>query len=237
MLMKIQIGLFHANKKFYKMFNAETCLRDLASKCENVWIMALFACCRQKYVATDPKLCISFNEKDAAEVREKLEKLAAYNHEVGEVKTEETWEEQTAHLNEEEKQELAKELKRAEAGLAPKARGQPYLPSELMANLVMAWGCPPSKMVLADTRMIHDFFDTLRDGYNKKTLAVKFPDVLDHLLSEAGDACWEFWKSNELQPVKIFYECNKVTDAYGVIFYNTQLDNKHQDLQGAERRA
>ena len=96
-----------------------------------------------------------------------------------------------------------------------------------MANLVMAWGCPPSRIALADTRMINAFFDALRDRYDKKTLSIKFPDVLDTLLSEAGDACWEFWKSNELQPVKIFYEFNRVTDRHAVIFYNTQLDNKY----------
>lgn len=150
---------------------------------------------------------------------------------------EEDFNERTAAWTEEEKEELKAQLERAEKGLAPKARGQPYLPSALMANLVLAWGCPPSKMVLADTRMIHDFFDCLRDRYDRKTLTVRFPDVLDTLLSEAGDACWEFWKSNELQPVKIFYEFNKVTDRHAVIFYNTQLDNKWQNLEGAEKRA
>ena len=100
----------------------------------------------------------------------------------------------------------------------------------MMANLVFAWGCPPSKKVIADNRMIHDFFDTLRNRYDKRTLSLKLPDALDEMVSEAGDACWEFWKSNELQPVKIFYEFNRVTDRHAVIFYNTQLDNKYQGL-------
>ena len=73
-------------------------------------------------------------------------------------------------------------IEKAKKGIAPKARGAPYMPSTMMANLIMAWGCAPSKMVLADTRMIHDFFDTLRDRYNPKTLAVTFPSVLDDML-------------------------------------------------------
>ena len=136
------------------------------------------------------------------------------------------------HLDEETKAAVEKALKKAANGNAPKARGQPYLPSGLMANLILAWGCPPSKFVLADTRMIHDFFDTLRDRFCRETLAVKFPNVLDDMLSEAGDACWEFWKSNQLQTCKIFYEHNKVTDSHGIIFVNDQCDNKWQNLQG-----
>ena len=63
--------------KFYKMYNAEMLLRDMATKCDNTWIIALFACCRQKYVATDPKLCISFDRKEAEEVKEQIAKLEA----------------------------------------------------------------------------------------------------------------------------------------------------------------
>ena len=99
-------------------------------------------------------------------------------------------------LDPEVRKKVEKALKAAEEGKAPKARGQPYIPSGLMANLVLAWGCPPTKFVLADTRMIHDFFDTLRDRYCRKTLSLTFPQVLDNMLSDAGDATWEFWKSN-----------------------------------------
>ena len=44
-------------------------------------------------------------------------------------------------LDPETRKAVEKALKTAEEGKAPKARGQPYIPSGLMANLVMAWGC------------------------------------------------------------------------------------------------
>ena len=36
------------------MFKAEVALRTLAAKCNNVYIISLFACCRQRY---DAKIC------------------------------------------------------------------------------------------------------------------------------------------------------------------------------------
>ena len=56
-----------------------------------------------------------------------------------------------------------------------KGRGNPFEPSTPMANLVFAWGCAPSKLVNVDTKMIWNFFNTLRDKYSRKTLAVEFP--------------------------------------------------------------
>ena len=95
----------------------------------------------------------------------------------------------------------------------------------------MAWGCPPSSIVLADTRMIHDFFDTLRSRFHPTTLAVSIPSVFDGMLYRAGDAQWEFWKSNLIQEVKIFYEHNIVTtaDAEGLIIFNETIKNKYHD--------
>ena len=46
-----------------------------------------------------------------------------------------------------------------------KGRGNPFEPSTLMANLIFAWGCAPSKVVILDTRMVNSFFDTLRDRF------------------------------------------------------------------------
>lgn len=162
-------------------------------------------------------MCICFDENEKKKVEVKLQELADYRHEAGSVDLSENLDD----LDPETKAAVLKAIKNAENGTAPKARGQPYMPSSQMANLTLAWGCPPSKFVLADTRMIHDFFDTLRDRYDPKTLCVKFPDVLNDMLSEAGDAAWEFWRSKSLQTAKIFYEQNKVTSSQGIIFVNT----------------
>ena len=163
--------------KFYKLFPVEELLRDLAAKYRNVYIVTLFACCRQKF---DLELCCLFDQSEVQEHKDNLAQLAEYKLEAkkGELK----FEEDLSNLTEEEQEIRKKAIEKSKNGTAPKARGAPYMPSSLMANLIMAWGCAPSKMVLADTRMIHDFFDTLRDRYNPKTLAVSFPSVLDDML-------------------------------------------------------
>lgn len=83
--------------------------------------------------------------------------------------------------------------------------------------------------------MIHDFFDTLRDRYDRFTLAVSMPSVFDSMLGDAGDAKWEFWKSNLIQDVKIFYEANKVTEREGIIIVSTICENKYGALEGDAR--
>ena len=79
-------------------------------------------------------------------------------------------------------------------------RGAPYLPSTAMANVVMAYGCPPTKFVLSETRMIPDFFDALNKRYDRETLAVDFPKMLYDVQCESavGDCNWEFFTSNQL---------------------------------------
>ena len=74
------------------------------------------------------------------------------------------------------------------------------MPSTSMANVVMAFGCPPSKFVLSETRMIPDFFDALNKRYDRETLAVEFPKMFYDVQSESasGDANWEFFTSNQL---------------------------------------
>ena len=69
-----------------------------------------------------------------------------------------------------------------------------------MANVVMAFGCPPSKFVQIETRMIYDFFDALNNRYEKETLAIEFPKMLFDIQSTSapGDANWEFFTSNML---------------------------------------
>lgn len=50
-----------------------------------------------------------------------------------------------------------------------------------MSNLIMCYGCPPTKFVLADTRMIFDLFEALQRRFDRKTLAVEFPQMFADL--------------------------------------------------------
>ena len=84
--------------------------------------------------------------------------------------------------------------------LERKGRGTvTYDPSDPISNLIMVWGCQPSDMVNADTKMINDFFDTLHDRYDKRTLEIVFPNALSEMKATAGDENWEIFISNQSQ--------------------------------------
>ena len=106
-----------------------------------------------------------------------------------------------------------------------------------MSNLVLCFGAPPSKFVLADTRMLYDLFDALNRRYDNKSLAIELPAMMDNIqmdVIDPDDAKWEFWKSNQIQKVKIFYEHNKVTKSVGAIFVNTRVASPFGDLKDDE---
>ena len=104
-----------------------------------------------------------------------------------------------------------------------------------MSNVIFCWGCKPAYGVLADTRMIHDFNDTLQARYDKKTLCLAFPEILDNMLGAKDDCDWEFWKSNQIQTCRIQYKHNlttKINDrgtpetrGRGIIIINSKLIN------------
>jgi hypothetical protein len=108
-----------------------------------------------------------------------------------------------------------------------------------MSNVIFAWGSAPTKSVLAETKMVTDFFKTLGDRFSRQDLSVEFPQVLDRLVATAADENWELFKSNNIQPCKIFYEHNKVNfqESLGVIFVHTHCRNKFADLTGDEAQA
>ena len=113
-----------------------------------------------------------------------------------------------------------------------------------MSNVIFCWGCKPAKGVLADTRMIHDFNDTLQARYDKKTLCLAFPEILDNMLGAKDDCAWEFWKSNQIQTCRIQYKHNlttKINDrgmpetrGRGIIIKNSKLINPYANLKGEE---
>ena len=113
-----------------------------------------------------------------------------------------------------------------------------------MSNVIFCWGCKPAYGVLADTRMIHDFNDTLQARYDKKTLCLAFPEILDNMLGAKDDCDWEFWKSNQIQTSRIQYKHNLTTAindrgtpetrGRGIIIINSKLINPYANLEGEE---
>ena len=78
--------------------------------------------------------------------------------------------------------------------------------------------------VLADTTMIQDLSNVLKSQYDRTTFSIEFPDCFNDLLG--NDASFEMALSNTLQPLRLIYEHNVVTDSIGVIFIHTRLGNK-----------
>ena len=81
-----------------------------------------------------------------------------------------------------------------------------------MSNVIFCWGCKPALYVLGDTRMIHDFNDTLQTRYDKKTLCLVFPEILDNMLGAKDDCDWEFWQSEKIQTCRMQYKHNLTTE-------------------------
>ena len=54
--------------------------------------------------------------------------------------------------------------------------------------------------------MVKDFTKTLLNRFERKTLSVTIPDVLEHMKSK--DASFEMVTSNELQQVKLYFSHN-----------------------------
>ena len=114
-----------------------------------------------------------------------------------------------------------------------------------MSNVIFCWGCKPAKGVLADTRMIHDFNDTLQARYDKKTLCLAFPEILDNMLGAKDDCDWEFWKSNQIQTCRIQYKHNLTTGindkgtpetrGRGILIVNSKLMNPYANLSEEAR--
>ena len=114
-----------------------------------------------------------------------------------------------------------------------------------MSNVIFCWGCKPAKGVLADTRMIHDFNDTLQSRFDKKTLCLVFPEILDNMLGAKDDCNWEFWQSNQIQTCRIQYKHNLTTGindkgtpetrGRGILIINSKLINPYANLSGEEK--
>ena len=67
------------------------------------------------------------------------------------------------------------------------------------------------------------------DDFDKSTFAVKFPECFDDL--KGSDANFEMVASQTLQPVKMFYCHNIITNTRAVVFVNTKCTT--MDYKGA----
>ena len=95
-----------------------------------------------------------------------------------------------------------------------------------LQNLLLLWGCRPSDVVLAETKMVADIIEILNAKIDKKEHSVTLPKALDQLKGE--DAQFEMVTSNTIQPLKLFYEHNVVTRKIGLVLINTGIRSPKQ---------
>ena len=69
--------------------------------------------------------------------------------------------------------------------------------------------------------MINNISQTLAEKYDRDTLSVVFPDVLDDLMDK--NASLEMISSKNLQRIKLIYSHNIVTHSVATIFVHTYL--------------
>ena len=62
--------------------------------------------------------------------------------------------------------------------------------------MILVKGCKPGMGIQADTKLIEDFACCLIDKYDKDTLAIVFPSIID--LLKGTDANIEIIKSSQL---------------------------------------
>ena len=72
--------------------------------------------------------------------------------------------------------------------------------------------------------MINELADTLKNSFNKDTLALEIPHAFEHF--KGRDTKLELVLSNTIQPLKLHYAHNIVTKKIAYIFVNT----KYQDI-------
>ena len=83
---------------------------------------------------------------------------------------------------------------------------------------------------------MQDFFEALRNGYDRRTLVLTLPRALDTMIASRREGQWEIWRSDQIQSVKVYYEHNVVCRSIGVVFVNTYCKSKFHDLKGNEQR-
>ena len=88
-------------------------------------------------------------------------------------------------------------------------------------NFLLVSGTEPGRGVKGDTKLIRDVCCTFELLFDKRTLMVNFPEVLQHL--EGTDTKIEIVTSSMLQPLRFGVRGNRVEDASAYIFVSTHL--------------
>ena len=74
-------------------------------------------------------------------------------------------------------------------------RGDGYAPSNKRMNFILLWGCRPSRIVAADTKMAEEVSSAMAK-FDKSNLCLKFPDAFEFL--QGKDAKYEMVATNLL---------------------------------------
>ena len=87
--------------------------------------------------------------------------------------------------------------------------------------MILVKGCAPGATVEADTKLIEDFANCLKDRYEKDSLTIVFPTIIDQL--KGTDANIEIIKSSQLQNLRLTVKPLKAKQKIAYIFVMTQL--------------
>ena len=99
------------------------------------------------------------------------------------------------------------------------ARGNAGTEDSQNQNILLMWGCRPSKGVLSETAMAKNVVDTMLKRVNRIDLTVTIPLAFEQL--KGDDASFEMVTSNTIQPMKLMYQHNIVVDKKAMVFVNT----------------
>ena len=153
-------------------------MRTLSENYTNGYIITIFACCRQLY--DHREMSGGKRKKDANRMKKLVKLQSEYEPKFNNLKDE------IRKLDGEESDTDKREKLQLEA---KKSRGGNTADINLIKdpiNLILIWGCRPTKGVLADTKMCNDLKQLFLDRFDRQTLRLEIPKVFDQL--KATDA-------------------------------------------------
>jgi hypothetical protein len=136
------VNSYDEKSKFYDMYNVENNLRLAAEQFRNIYIVSLFACCRQTYDRNSVGMDNNFPIESVSRIQEQIDTYEEKKQNLIEVPDSELTKEQLVlkkafeDMDEEEKEDELEAQAEAKArqeaidnGTAPAARGTPWMPS------------------------------------------------------------------------------------------------------------
>ena len=94
------------------------------------------------------------------------------------------------------------------------------------------WGCKPTSVVDRATKMVKDVIETFEHRFDPQTLMLHIPGAFEHL--KGSDSNFEMVTSNTIQPTRLEYSKNIITEKKAVIFINTCC-NKIKSMDRAKQ--